>query len=85
MYTQIARNKRLAVVYMGLFFLVWVGIGALLGLIAAHVSAQPGTRAATGADVLTGAVIFAVLALSAFGLVRWLRGIATPVAGRSVS
>jgi heat shock protein HtpX len=62
MYTQIARNKRLAVVYMGLFFLVWVGIGALLGLIAAHVSAQPGTRAATGADVLTGAVIFAVLA-----------------------
>ena len=37
-----------------------------------------------GAD-LALLVIFAVLALSAFGLVRWLRGIATPVAGRSVS
>ena len=62
MYTQIARNKRLAVVYMGLFFVGWVGVGALLGLIASHVSAQPGMPAASGADVVTGAIIFAVLA-----------------------
>jgi heat shock protein HtpX len=57
-YEQIAANKRRAVVYLVLFFLVWVGIGALLGLIVAATGSQ-----ATAADTTTGAVLFAVLAL----------------------
>jgi heat shock protein HtpX len=58
MYEQIARNKRLAAVYIGLFFVIWVGIGALLGFLAAP----------AGRDVVTGAAIFAVLACGAIVL-----------------
>ena len=32
MYEQIARNKRLAGVYMAVFFAIWVGIGGFIGL-----------------------------------------------------
>ena len=40
MYSQIARNKRRAVVYIVVFFGVWVGIGAACGLIVAAMT-QP--------------------------------------------
>ncbi|MGZ4214022.1 MAG: M48 family metallopeptidase [Actinomycetota bacterium] len=33
MYEQIASNKRRAVLYIALFFIVWIGIGAIIGLI----------------------------------------------------
>lgn len=55
MYEQIASNKRRAVVYVILFAVVWMGIGALIGLVAGG-----GTN--TSADVATGAVVFGVLA-----------------------
>jgi len=75
MYEQIARNKRRAVLYLLLFFVVWVGIGAFLGWIVAHLhststtsssyyGAPPTTTSTdnTGADVAVGMVIFGVLA-----------------------
>jgi heat shock protein HtpX len=72
MYQQIARNKRRAVIYMVLFFAVWVGIGAVVGLILASVS-QPSTSGGsprTG-DVVAGMVIAGLLAL--VGIVFSLR------------
>ena len=33
MFEQIAQNKRRAVIYAVVFFFVWVGIGALVGLL----------------------------------------------------
>jgi heat shock protein HtpX len=60
-YEQIAANKRRSVVYTVLFFLIWVGLGAVLGWVVAA-SSGPGSTA-TGADVTTGAVLFGVLAL----------------------
>src|SRR5438105_11868287 len=44
-YEQIARNKRRAVVYVLLFFVVWLGIGALVGWIAAGTSTSSGGTA----------------------------------------
>jgi len=71
MYEQIAANKRRAVVYVALFFLIWVGLGALLGWIVAVGSptyARNGTYAtgsgAVAADVATGAMIAGFLALA---------------------
>jgi len=67
MYEQIAANKRRAVVYVALFFVIWVSLGALLGWI---VAVWPSTYAAyaTGSggvsgDVATGAMIAGFLAL----------------------
>ena len=67
MYEQIASNKRRAVVYVALFFVIWVSLGALLGWI---VAVWPSTYAAyaTGSggvsgDVATGAMIAGFLAL----------------------
>jgi heat shock protein HtpX len=70
MYEQIAANKRRAVVYVALFFVVWVGLGALLGWIVAVWSPRYARNAtyATGSgavagDVATGAMIAGFLAL----------------------
>jgi heat shock protein HtpX len=65
MYEQIAWNKRLAVTYMVLFFFVWVGIGALLGLLVAAM-AQPtlGTARPYAADAIVGITIAALAALA---------------------
>lgn len=63
MYSEIASNKRRAATYVAVFFLVWVGIGALVGLIWAAAGSTPGVVAPTGADVLTGAVVAALFAL----------------------
>lgn len=61
MYQQIAHNKRMSVLYAALFFAVWVGVGALVGLVA---------QTTTGA-VVTGASIAAAFALA--GIVFALR------------
>jgi heat shock protein HtpX len=64
MYEQIARNKRRTVVCIMAFFVVWVGIGALIGYIAAAAATRtPGTSAPTANDIITGVVIAALLAL----------------------
>jgi heat shock protein HtpX len=62
MFEQIAQNKRRAVLYAIVFFVVWVGIGALVGWIAAAASASSGATN-YGAALLAGAAIAGVLAL----------------------
>ena len=73
MYEQIAQNKRRAVLYVVVFFVVWVAIGALVGWVAASTAAASGTASAdgtvattsgpnVGAAVLVGAAIAATLA-----------------------
>ena len=62
MYQQIARNKRLSVVYVLTFFLVWVGIGAGLGWLWAALSTAASTG--PGPQVVTGAVVASLLALA---------------------
>ena len=78
MYEQIAANKRRAVLYVALFFVIWVGIGALLGWVVAVWSPRYvrnatystyGTYATVSgstvaADVATGALIAGFLALA---------------------
>ena len=44
MYTEIARNKRRSVIFVCAFFVTWLGIGALLGLLAWELS-RPSLRA----------------------------------------
>ena len=73
MYKQIAANKRLAVLYIIVFFVIWVGIGALIGLIF-HAVTKPqyGTPPPLVGDVVTGMVaagIFAVCGI-VFALTR---------------
>jgi heat shock protein HtpX len=73
MYEQIAANKRRAVAYVVLFFLIWVGLGALLGWIVAVWSPRSARSAAyspyatsstaVAADIATGALIAGLLAL----------------------
>jgi len=63
-YEQIASNKRRAVVYLALFFVVWVGIGAVLGLVfSAYASARNGTTTTPAGAATTGAVLVGILAL----------------------
>jgi heat shock protein HtpX len=61
-YEQIARNKRRAVFYIGLFFLLWVGIGALVGYLFA--GSRSGGSAPVAADVGTGIAVAALFALA---------------------
>ena len=74
MYEQIARNKRRAAIYVFVFFLVWLGIGALVGWIAAGASGSSGgssygtanptpTTTHYAGAVITGMVIAGLLAL----------------------
>jgi heat shock protein HtpX len=53
---EIARNKRRGVIVIGLFVLVWVGVGAAAGAI----FASPGSR---GSAIATGVFIFGALAV----------------------
>jgi heat shock protein HtpX len=62
-YEQIARNKRRAVVCVVSFFVVWVGIGAVVGLIWAAASSTPGTASPVAADLTAGAAVAGILAL----------------------
>ena len=61
MYDQIARNKRRSVVCVALFVVIWVGIGALVGLLWATAH-RPGTASPTVIDMVTGVAVFGVLA-----------------------
>lgn len=63
MYRQIASNKRRSVIYMALFFVVWVGIGLLIGLVAGSGSQTAGGTSAATADAVTGMAIAGSLAL----------------------
>jgi heat shock protein HtpX len=64
-YAQIARNKRRAVACIVLFFVVWVGIGALVGwLWAAMSGSTAGTSSPVGGDIAVGVILAAVLALA---------------------
>lgn len=66
MYEQIARNKRLAATYIALFFVIWVGIGALVGLVVAATDVTaPGGASPTAPDIVTGIVIAGLVALGA--------------------
>src|SRR5437588_8410132 len=61
MYEQIAQNKRRAVLYAIVFFVVWLGIGALVGWIAAVATSSSGSSSI--GDVIGGALVAGVLAL----------------------
>jgi heat shock protein HtpX len=63
LYEQIARNKRRTVACVAMFFVVWVGIGALVGLVWAAASKSPGTTSPTDSDVATGIAVAAAVAL----------------------
>ena len=64
MYEEIARNKRRAVAYVVLFFLVWVGIGAVVGWIWAEASRPPiGAPPNSGKDIAVGMVVAGIFAL----------------------
>ncbi len=66
MYEQIARNKRRSVGYVGAFVILWLGIGLIVGWIAALTSTpQPGVARPFGQDITTGLVVAALLALAA--------------------
>ena len=62
MYEQIAQNKRRAVLYAIVFFVVWLGIGALVGWVAAVATSSSGTSNVVG-DVVGGALVAGVIAL----------------------
>ncbi len=69
MYQQIASNKRRAVFYVGLFLIMWVGIGALLGwIVSASTSStsygSSATGSSTASDIAAGVVVAAILALA---------------------
>jgi heat shock protein HtpX len=65
MYEQIARNKRRAVIYIGVFLGVWVGIGALVGWLWALVSrSSSAAPSAVTRDVATGIVVATIFALA---------------------
>ena len=55
MYEQIARNKRRMVIYIGVFFLFWLGIGAAVGELYAlySSSARPAGGSVAG-DIVVG-------------------------------
>jgi heat shock protein HtpX len=64
MYEQIARNKRRSLLYIGAFFLAWLGIGAVGGsLFSAFGSSTAGNGQTS--DVITGMVIAAIAAAAA--------------------
>jgi heat shock protein HtpX len=64
MYDQIARNKRRAVLYVVIFFVVWVGIGALLGLVFSSYTSSRGATTTPSASAITGSVLVGLLALA---------------------
>jgi hypothetical protein len=51
-YNEIASNKRRSVIFIGLFFILWLAIGAVCGLIFRLVE-HPRTLNANGAYVAT--------------------------------
>lgn len=72
MYEQIARNKRRSVVYVFLFFAVWVGIGALVGLVAGGTSQPSSAASPSGTGALVAGMLIAGL-LAVGGILLSLR------------
>lgn len=63
MYEQIARNKRRAVACVAAFFVVWVGVGALVGWLWAVLSRPVAdSSAAVEGDLVAGIVVAALFA-----------------------
>src|ERR1039458_4160093 len=71
MYSEIASNKRRSIIFVGLFFVIWLAIGAVLGLLVravAHPSVTTGFGSAQPTNsgwtpVVVGIVIGGLLAL----------------------
>jgi len=63
MYEQIASNKRRAVLYAFVFFLLWAGIGAVIGWIAVAINHTPGEPTNYGKAIAFGVVVAGILAL----------------------
>jgi heat shock protein HtpX len=65
-YEQIARNKRRTILYVGVFFLVWLGIGAIVGTLYDAFSPGPlGAPSTEPRDLIVGIVLALVLAAAA--------------------
>jgi heat shock protein HtpX len=65
-YEQIAHNKRRTVLYIGVFFLVWLGIGAVVGTLYDAFSPGPvGAPSLEPLDLIVGIILAAVLAAAA--------------------
>jgi heat shock protein HtpX len=62
-YEQIARNKRRAVLYVLIFFVVWVGIGAVVGLVFSSYANARGGITTPSSSAVTGAILVGLLAL----------------------
>ncbi len=66
MYEEIARNKRRTVGYIAVFVLLWLGVGALIGWLAAiTLDRRPGAAAPILSDALVGVAIATVLVVAA--------------------
>ena len=70
MYTEIARNRRRSVVFVGLFFVIWVTVGAVIGLSlralsvsSVHRSAPAGHAGASWTPVFVAVAVCALLAV----------------------
>ena len=61
MYSEIASNKRRSIVFIVLFFVIWLAIGAVVGLIFAAASRHTGSVG--WSPVITGLVIGGILAV----------------------
>ena len=71
MYSEIASNKRRSVVFIVVFFLIWMGVGAILGLLFSAfyhpVDPYTGVQTKEGtAPIFVGIAIFGVLAFFGF-------------------
>jgi len=64
MYEQIARNKRRSAFYVVLFVVIWLGVGALLGWLAASLTTGPGGSAPVARYVTTGLALAGLVALA---------------------
>jgi heat shock protein HtpX len=60
-YSEIASNKRRSIIFIVLFFVIWLAIGAVVGLIFAAASRHTGSLGWT--PVITGLVIGGILAV----------------------
>lgn len=67
MYEQIARNKRRSALYVSLFLVGWLGIGAAIGWLASATTAQPADASARSGDIAAGAIVAGLLALAGIG------------------
>jgi heat shock protein HtpX len=79
---EIARNKRRGVIVIALFVLVWIGVGAAAGALFGGGGSSSGGGSSRGSAVLTGIVIFGILAV--LGVVFALKsgtGLVLAVAG----